>query len=119
MIFFIILSSIIYILIYFCVKNKIYEFSKQLNESNALYFSYFYKMINSIKDIRLNSFIDNSKKIQNDVYNKEASKIETYKALADKISQIPGLVATMVKDTGTRDSFESNDTFTCDIAPKL
>lgn len=49
---------------------------------------------------------------QNDVYNKEASKIETYKALADKISQIPGLVATMVKDTGTRDSFESNDTFT-------
>lgn len=49
---------------------------------------------------------------QNEVYNKEASKIATYKALADKISQIPGLVATMVSDTGTRDSFDTNDTFT-------
>jgi flagellar hook protein FlgE len=49
---------------------------------------------------------------ENQVYNKESSKIATYKALADQISQIPGLVATMVSDTGTRDSFDSNDTFT-------
>lgn len=51
----------------------------------------------------------------NAMYNKEAGKIATYTALADKISQIPGLVATMVKETssgtGTADVLEIDDTF--------
>lgn len=97
MIFFIILSSIIYILIYFCVKNKIYEFSKQLNESNALYFSYFYKMINSIKDIRLNSFIDNSKKIQNDVYNNQLSNSLQYQNVINIQELLSGFLSFFVQ----------------------
>ena len=40
----------------------------------------------------------------------EASEIETYKALADKISKVTGLVAYTVKDNN--DTFESTDTFT-------
>jgi len=45
---------------------------------------------------------------------KQASQIETYKALADKISKITGFVAYNVTDagTGTTDLFESSDTFT-------
>ena len=47
------------------------------------------------------------------VYDKAAGKIATYKALADKISQIPGLVATMAKEVGgTADALELGDTFT-------
>ena len=44
----------------------------------------------------------------------EASQIETYKSLADKISKITGFVAYNVTDegTGTTDLFESSDTFT-------
>ena len=46
------------------------------------------------------------------VYDKAAGKIATYKALADKISQIPGLVATMVKEVGTTaDVLELDDSF--------
>lgn len=48
-------------------------------------------------------------------YDVEASKIATYKALTDKISQIPGLVATMVKEdvsTGLSDVLEAGDSFT-------
>ena len=49
----------------------------------------------------------------NFVYDKAAGKIATYKALADKISQIPGLVATMAKEVGgTADALELGDTFT-------
>ena len=48
-------------------------------------------------------------------YDVEASKIATYKALADKISQIPGLVATMVKEDSSMgsssDVLESDDAF--------
>jgi flagellar hook protein FlgE len=42
---------------------------------------------------------------QTAAYNKAAGKIATYKALADKLSQIPGLVATMAIDTGKADMF--------------
>lgn len=44
-----------------------------------------------------------------------ASKIATYKALANQISEIPGLVAYTVKDSttiGTQGTFEANDVFT-------
>ena len=44
-----------------------------------------------------------------------ASKIATYKALANQISEIPGLVAYTVKDStsnGTQGTFEATDTFT-------
>lgn len=45
-------------------------------------------------------------------YDKAISRIATYKAFADKISTIPGLVATMSSETGgTNDVLESTDTF--------
>ncbi len=46
------------------------------------------------------------------VYDKAASKIATYKALADTISQIPGLSATMAIDSGKVDNFTRNETYT-------
>jgi len=58
-------------------------------------------------------------------YNKEASKIATYKALADKISEISGLVAYMASETdgsaggtGTDDILESTDLFGLSTANK-
>ena len=48
----------------------------------------------------------------NAVYDKSAGKIETYKALADKISQIPGLVATMAIDGGKNDVFNQGQIYT-------
>ena len=45
-------------------------------------------------------------------YDKAASKIATYKAMADKISQIPGLVATMAIDSGKADVFNTTTTYT-------
>ncbi|MDZ7819066.1 MAG: flagellar hook-basal body complex protein [Aliarcobacter sp.] len=47
----------------------------------------------------------------NAAYDKALSKIETYKALADKISQIPGLVATMAIDSGKVDAFNSSESY--------
>lgn len=47
----------------------------------------------------------------NAIYDKAAGKIATYKALADKISQIPGLVATMAIDSGKVDAFTQNETY--------
>ena len=48
---------------------------------------------------------------QNAAYDKLAGKIATYKALADQISNMPGLVATMVKDSGT-DVLSLSETYT-------
>ena len=48
----------------------------------------------------------------NAAYDKAAGKIATYKALADKLSQIPGLVATMAIDSGRVDAFIDTDTYT-------
>ncbi len=45
-------------------------------------------------------------------YDKAAGKIATYKALADQISQIPGLVATMAIDSGRADAFDTGQTYT-------
>jgi flagellar hook protein FlgE len=45
------------------------------------------------------------------LYDKEAGKIATYKALADKISQVPGLVATMAIDSGGTDVFNTSETY--------
>ncbi len=45
------------------------------------------------------------------LYDKEAGKIATYKALADKISQIPGLVATTAIDSGGADVFNTSETY--------
>ncbi|MDY3204141.1 MAG: flagellar hook-basal body complex protein [Arcobacter sp.] len=45
-------------------------------------------------------------------YDKAAGKIATYKALADQISQIPGLVATMAIDSGRADVFSTTETYT-------
>ena len=50
--------------------------------------------------------------LANAAYDKAASKIATYKALADKISQIPGLVATMAIDGGRLDAFDPGQIFT-------
>ncbi len=47
-------------------------------------------------------------------YDKEYSRIQTYKSLADKISEIPGLRAYMVKEEGSgtvNDAFETEDSF--------
>ena len=44
-------------------------------------------------------------------YDKAASKIATYKALSDKISQIPGLVATMAVDSTKNDTFNTTTTY--------
>ncbi len=48
-------------------------------------------------------------------YDKEASRIATYKGLSDKISEIPGLVAYMASETsissGNNDVLEMTDTF--------
>ncbi|MGE4382839.1 MAG: flagellar hook-basal body complex protein [Arcobacter sp.] len=46
------------------------------------------------------------------MYDKDAGKIATYKALADQISQIPGLVATMAIDSGGADVFNTTETYT-------
>lgn len=46
------------------------------------------------------------------VYDKAAGKIATYKALADQISEIPGLVATMAIDSGKVDAFNTGETYT-------
>ncbi|QKF68066.1 flagellar hook protein, epsilonproteobacterial variant [Arcobacter venerupis] len=46
------------------------------------------------------------------VYDKAAGKIATYKALADQISEIPGLVATMAIDSGRADAFNTGETYT-------
>jgi len=45
------------------------------------------------------------------LYDKEAGKIATYKALADKISQVPGLVATTAIDSGKLDVFSTSETY--------
>lgn len=45
------------------------------------------------------------------LYDKEAGKIATYKALADKISQIPGLVATTAIDSGGADVFNTSEIY--------
>ncbi len=45
-------------------------------------------------------------------YDKAAGKIATYKALADQISQIPGLVATMAIDSGRADVFNTGESYT-------
>lgn len=45
-------------------------------------------------------------------YDKAAGKIATYKALADQISQIQGLVATMAIDSGRADAFDTGQTYT-------
>ncbi len=47
----------------------------------------------------------------NAIYDKAASKIATYKALSDKISQIPGLVANMAIDSGKADVFNTTTTY--------
>ncbi|MFY9089758.1 flagellar hook-basal body complex protein [Arcobacter aquimarinus] len=44
-------------------------------------------------------------------YDKAASKIATYKALADMVSQIPGLVATMAVDSTKNDTFNTTTTY--------
>jgi flagellar hook protein FlgE len=46
------------------------------------------------------------------VYDKAAGKIATYKALADQISEIPGLVATMAIDSGRADVFNTGESYT-------
>ena len=48
---------------------------------------------------------------ENALYDKEAGKIATYKALADKISQVPGLVATMAIDSGSVGVFNTSETY--------
>lgn len=51
---------------------------------------------------------------QNALYDREYSRIQTYKALADRISEIPGLRAYMAKEDGTgtiTDTFEPEDSF--------
>ena len=47
-------------------------------------------------------------------YDVAASKVATYKALADKISETPGLVAYMAEESGgtNNDSLEAEDTYT-------
>ncbi|AXX90603.1 flagellar biosynthesis protein FlgE [Arcobacter suis] len=49
---------------------------------------------------------------QNAAYDKLAGKIATYKAMADKISNMPGLVATMAIDSGSADVFNITETYT-------
>ncbi|PUE64017.1 flagellar hook-basal body complex protein [Arcobacter caeni] len=49
---------------------------------------------------------------QNAAYDKLAGKIATYKALADNISTIPGLVATMAIDSGHVDNLSLSETYT-------
>jgi flagellar hook protein FlgE len=46
------------------------------------------------------------------IYDKAAGKIATYKALADQISEIPGLVATMAIDSGKADVFNTGESYT-------
>lgn len=49
---------------------------------------------------------------ENAAYDKLAGKIATYKAMADKISNMPGLVATMAIDSGSADVFNITETYT-------
>lgn len=49
---------------------------------------------------------------ENAAYDKVAGKIATYKALADQISNMPGLVATMAIDSGSADVFNITETYT-------
>lgn len=49
---------------------------------------------------------------QTALYDKLAGKIATYKALADNISTIPGLVATMAIDSGHADVLSLTETYT-------
>jgi flagellar hook protein FlgE len=49
---------------------------------------------------------------ENAAYDKLAGKIATYKALADNISTIPGLVATMAIDSGHADNLSLSETYT-------
>ena len=49
---------------------------------------------------------------ENAAYDKLAGKIATYKALADNISTIPGLIATMAIDSGHADNLSLSETYT-------
>ena len=49
---------------------------------------------------------------ENAAYDKLAGKIATYKALADNISTMPGLVATMAIDSGHADNLSLSETYT-------
>ncbi|WP_206423282.1 flagellar hook-basal body complex protein [Arcobacter peruensis] len=56
--------------------------------------------------------LNGSGSIDGDDHNIQASRIATYKALADKISEIPGLVAYMASESGgINDVLEESDTF--------
>lgn len=56
--------------------------------------------------------LNGSGAVDQDDHNIQASRIATYKALADKISETPGLVAYMASESGgLNDVLESTDTF--------
>ncbi|MDY0051097.1 MAG: flagellar hook-basal body complex protein [Aliarcobacter sp.] len=55
--------------------------------------------------------LDGSGAIDADDHNIQASRIATYKALADKISEIPGLVAYMADESSGDDVLDDTDTF--------
>lgn len=64
---------------------------------------------------------NNLTEAENAMYDKEASRIATYKALANKISEIPGLNAYMVNERnaagGINDVLEDSDAFTLSTDP--
>ncbi len=87
-----------YIMSYFHFKNKIYITSKNLKESQSIYYSYFYKIMNFVKDIRLNALTQKTWNIQNEYYNsmlksslfnqKTLNKQELYGSMINFVAQI-------------------------------
>ena len=66
---FIVIILTVYMLSYLYFKKKVYLSSKRLKEKQSIYYSYFYKLSNFIKDIRLNSLLGKAFKIQDAHFN--------------------------------------------------
>lgn len=65
---FILIDLILYMSSYLYFKNRIYVSSKRLKEDQSVYYSYFYKITNFVKDIRLNSLMKKVHKIQHSYF---------------------------------------------------
>lgn len=92
MLFIILVSALLYLILYISLKDKIYQVSEQMNDSSAQYYSYFYKIINFIKDIRLNSFINYSKDIETSFFNKQLDISLKYQKVMNIQEMLSGLI---------------------------
>ncbi len=103
-------------------KQEILEGLKNKIESNS---SFSPKIIGDSLVFGSNMHLDkvaSYKSIIDISYDLAASRIETYKAFANKISEIPGIIATTIKESdglgGNNDVLQANETFRLSTSPK-